>query len=40
MVLSDYLSRQRHDSNTHETIPISVNMQSTLHSKYYNIGKN
>ena len=40
MVLSDFLSRQRHDnSNPHEIIPISFNMQSILQSKYYNIGK-
>ena len=40
MVLSDFLSRQKHDdSNPHEFIPISFNMQSILQSKYYNIGK-
>ena len=39
MLLSDFLSRQKHDnSNPHEIIPISFNMQSTLHDKYYNIG--
>ena len=40
IILSDFLSRQRHDnSNPHEIIPISLNMQSILQSKYYNIGK-
>ena len=39
MVLSDFLSRQKHDdSNPHEIIPISFNMQNILQSKYYNIG--
>ena len=39
MILSDFLSRQRHDnSNPHETIPISFNMHSILHNKYFNIG--
>ena len=39
-VLSDFLSRQRHDnSNPHEIIPILFNMQSILQCKYYNIGK-
>ena len=39
MILSDFLSRQKHDySNLHEIIPISFNMQSILHDKYYNIG--
>ena len=38
MVLSDFLSRQRHNhSNPHEIIPISFNMQNVLHSNYYNI---
>ena len=40
MVLSDFLSRQRHyDSNPHEIIPIPFNMKSILQSKYYNICK-
>ena len=40
MVLSDFLSRQKHDdSNPHEIIPISFKMQSILQSKYYIIGK-
>ena len=40
MVLSDFLSTQRHDnSNPHDIIPISFSRQSILQSKYYNIGK-
>ena len=40
MILSDFLSRQKHDnSNPHEIIPILFNMQNILHSRYYNIGK-
>ena len=40
MILSDFLSRQRHDnSNLHEIIPISFNMHNILHEKYYNIAK-
>ena len=40
MILSDFLSRQKHnDSNPHETIPISFNLHNTLHEKYYNIWK-
>ena len=32
--------RQKHkDSYPHEIIPISFNMQSILHSRYYNIGE-
>ena len=39
MILSNSLSRQRHDdSNPHEIIPISCNMYSILQEKYYNIG--
>ena len=39
MILSDFLSRQKHDdSNPHEIIHISFNMHSILHDKYYNIG--
>ena len=34
MVLSDFLSRQNHNSsNPHEIIPISFNMQKLLHEK-------
>ena len=40
MVISDFISRQRHDdSNPHKIIPISFNLQSILQSKDYNIGK-
>ena len=40
MVLSDFVSRQKLDNrNPHEIIPILFNMQSILHSRYYNIGK-
>ena len=38
MILSDFLSRQRHD-DPHEIIPISFNMQNVLHSRYYNTGE-
>ena len=32
MILSDFLSRQKHhDSNPHEIIPISFNMHNILH---------
>ena len=40
MLLSDFLSRQRHDdSNPHEIIPISFNMQGILQSQCYNLGE-
>ena len=40
MILSDFLSRQKHDdSNPHEIILISINMHNILHEKYYNTGK-
>ena len=40
MTLSDFLSRQRMDnSNPHEIIPISFDIQSILRDKYYNIGQ-
>ena len=40
MILSDFLSRQKHDdSNPHEIIPVSFNMQNILHSRFYNIHK-
>ena len=40
MILSDFSSRQRtDDSNPHETIPISFDMQAILRDKYYNVGK-
>ena len=40
LILSDFLSRQKHDdSNPHEIIPISFNMQSILQNRNYNIGE-
>ena len=40
MILSDFLSRQKHDdSNLHEIVPISFNMQNILQTRYYNINK-
>ena len=39
MILSDFLSRQKHDSNQHEIIPISFNMQNMLKTRYYKIGE-
>ena len=39
MILSDFLSRQKQNSNPHEIIPISFNMQNILQSKYYNISE-
>ena len=39
MILSDFLSRHKHDdSNLHELIPISFNMHNVLHNRYHNIG--
>ena len=39
IILSDFLSRQKHDnSNPNEIIPISFNMQSILKTRYYNLG--
>ena len=39
MVLSDFLSRQKHeDNNPHDIIPISFNMQNILQANYYNLG--
>ena len=38
MVLSDFLSRQKHDdSNPHEIIPISFNIYNTLYEMFYRI---
>ena len=38
MILSDFLSRQKHDdSNSHEIIPISFNMYNFLYDMYYRI---
>ena len=40
MILSNFLSRQKHDdSNPHEITPISFNMQNLLHARYYDIDK-
>ena len=40
MVLSDFLSRQKHDvSDPHDIIPISFNMHNVLHKRYYNLGR-
>ena len=40
MILSDFLSRQKHDdSNPHEIIPILFNMICILQTRYYNLGK-
>ena len=40
MILNDFLSRQKQDdSNPHEIIPISFNMQNILQSRYYNKGE-
>ena len=40
MILSKFLSRQRMDnSNPHEIIPISFDMQAILRNRYYNVGK-
>ena len=38
MVLSDYLSRQKHDdSDMHEIFPISFNIYNALYETYYRI---
>ena len=40
MILSDFLSRQKHDdSDPHDIIPISFNMHNVLQENYYNIGR-
>ena len=40
MILSDFLSRQKHnENNLHEIIPVSFNMQSILQTRYYNLTK-
>ena len=40
MVLSDFLSRQKHDDSNHsEIIPILFNMQNMLQSRYYSISE-
>ena len=39
MILSDFLSRHKHDdSNPHEIIPNAFNMLNLLHDRCYNIG--
>ena len=39
MILSDFLSRQKHDnSSSHEIISICFNMLNVLHDRYYNLG--
>ena len=41
MILSEFLSRQRmDDSNPHEIIPMSFNMQAILKDRYYKVGMN
>ena len=38
MIFCDFLPRQKHDeSDPHEIIPVSFNMQEVLHTRYYNI---
>ena len=40
LILSDFLSGQRTDnSNPHEIIPISFDMQAILRDRYYNVGQ-
>ena len=40
MILSDFLSRQKHDdSDLHDIIAISFNMHNILHERYYNLGR-
>ena len=40
MLLSDFLSRQKHDdTDPYYIIPILFNMQNILHTRYYNINK-
>ena len=40
MILSDFLSRQKHDdSDPHKIIPKSFNMQNVLHTRYYNMNE-
>ena len=40
MILSNFVSRQRNDnSNPHQILLISFNMQGILQSRYYNLGK-
>ena len=40
MILSDFLSRQKHnDSDPLDIIPISFNIHNILHEKNYNLGR-
>ena len=40
MILRDFLTRKKHDdSNPHEIIPISFNMQNVLQSRHNNINE-
>ena len=40
MMMSDFMSRQRmNDSNPHEIIPISFDMQAILRGRFYNVGQ-
>ena len=40
MILSDFLSRQKHEeSDPNGIIPVSFNMQNVLHTRYYNINE-
>ena len=40
MILSNFLSRQKHDNNNaYEIILISFNMQGLLQARYYNISE-
>ena len=40
LILSDFLSIQKYDdSDSHEIIPFSFNMQRMLQTRYYNIGE-
>ena len=40
MIFSDFLFRQKHDdSDPHEIISISFNMQNMLYTRYYNINE-
>ena len=40
MILSDFLSKQKHDnSDAHDNISISFNMHNVLYKKYYNLGR-
>ena len=41
MIFSDFLSRQKHDeSEPHEIIPVSFNIQEVLYARYYYLHEN